>query len=40
MIDIFALVLTHGLMLLAVVRLLQRDELDREELAEQDLPGA
>ena len=30
MIDLATLALTHGLMLLALVRLLGRDELDRE----------
>lgn len=31
MVDIFALTLTHALMLLAVLRLLKRDDLDTEE---------
>lgn len=39
MVDIFALALTHGLMLLAVWRMLQRDELDAEA-AEEDGPRA
>ncbi len=40
MVDILALTLTHGLLLVAVWRLLQRDELDREERAEEDSPRA
>ena len=40
MVDILALTLTHGLLLVAVWRLLQRDELDREARAEEDSPGA
>ncbi len=41
MVDIFALSLIHGLLLIAVWRLLQSDELDSEA-AEQaeELPGA
>jgi hypothetical protein len=31
MIDNFAILLTHGLMLLAAWRLLKRDDLDRED---------
>jgi hypothetical protein len=31
MVDYFAIVATHGVMALALWRLLQRDELDREE---------
>lgn len=30
MIDLFALALTHGLLLLMVLRLMRRDDLDRE----------
>ena len=30
MIDLFALALTHGLLLLVVLRLMRRDDLDRE----------
>jgi hypothetical protein len=33
MVDIFALVLTHGLMLVAAFRLLRRDDFDDEELS-------
>ena len=40
MVDILALTLTHGLLLVAVWRLLQRDELDREVCAEEDGPRA
>ncbi len=38
MIDYFALALIHGLLALAVVRLLGRDDLDRESAAEE--PGS
>lgn len=37
MVDIFALSLSHGLLLVAVWRLLQRDDLDREG-SDQDAP--
>ena len=33
MIDLFTLALTHGLIVLALWRLLQRDELDSEDAA-------
>ncbi|WP_168176436.1 hypothetical protein [Novosphingobium sp. PC22D] len=36
MIDMFALVLTHGLMLIAIWRLLSREDLDREGAAASD----
>ena len=36
MIDNFALALTHGLLLIAMWRLSQRDELDREDPPEPD----
>jgi hypothetical protein len=39
MVDIFALSLTHALMLLAVWRMLQRDDLDAEP-AGEDGPRA
>jgi hypothetical protein len=38
MIDYFSLALTHGLLVIACWRLLQRDDLDHEP--EQDEPGA
>jgi len=43
MIDYFALALTHGLILIALIRILGRDELDREDvqsLAEADADEA
>jgi hypothetical protein len=40
MVDIFALTLSHGLLLFAVWKLLQRDDLDREEPAAEDPPRA
>ena len=43
MIDYFALALTHGLILIAILRVLGRDELDREDvqtLAEADAAEA
>ncbi|ANY18867.1 hypothetical protein A6F68_00332 [Tsuneonella dongtanensis] len=33
MIDLFALALSHGLLLLMVLRLMSRDDLDRDPLA-------
>ncbi len=38
MIDLLTLVLTHGLIVLALWRLLSRDELDTEELATMQKP--
>jgi hypothetical protein len=40
MIDLFALALTHGLLLLMAVRLLSRPDLDREDAPEQAPPPA
>lgn len=47
MVDIFALVLTHGLMVVAIWRMIGRDALDREgpqgsgsSPADADQPGA
>ena len=40
MVDNFALVLIHGLLLLAVWRLMQRDDLDRDPVPGSDAPGA
>jgi hypothetical protein len=39
MIDLFALAVSHGLMLLAAWRLLSRDDLDREGPAAVSGPG-
>lgn len=36
MIDLFALALTHGLLLLMVLRLMRRDDLDREPKPDPD----
>jgi hypothetical protein len=38
-IDIFTTVLTHGLIALAALRLLWRDDLDREDLPAPDAKG-
>lgn len=40
MIDSFALLLSHGLILLAAWRLVQRPDLDREEPRAEDGAGA
>jgi hypothetical protein len=40
MVDILALTLTHGLLLVAVWRLLQRGDLDHEAPADEDSPRA
>jgi hypothetical protein len=37
MIDLFALALSHGLLLLMALRLISRDDLDRDSAAEE--PG-
>ncbi|MDA7787670.1 hypothetical protein N8940_00365 [Sphingomonadaceae bacterium] len=37
-IDYFALALTHGLLLIAVIRMLGRDELDHEETGAAEEP--
>lgn len=38
MIDLFSLALTHGLLLLMALRLLKRDDLDRDPPREGDRP--
>ena len=38
MIDLFSLALTHGLLLLMVLRLMSRDDLDRDPEAPADAP--
>lgn len=38
MVDYFAIAVTHGVMALALWRLLQRDDLDREEGDEAPVP--
>ncbi|MEX0342279.1 MAG: hypothetical protein AB3N06_06815 [Erythrobacter sp.] len=40
MIDYFALALTHALIMIALLRVLMRDELDREDPLSDDVPGA
>lgn len=40
MIDYFALALTHGLLAIAFWRLLRRDDLDSEALAQADKPDS
>jgi hypothetical protein len=40
MVDILALTLSHGLLLFAVWKLLQRDDLDHEEPASKEPPRA
>ena len=40
MVDLFALVLTHGLLALAAWRLVLRGDLDRDEGTPEDTPAA